>query len=118
MFIHDTTKIKEVKHDSVDRYVEKTVYVDSNGVVHEKEVEMLNHYIYLQDEKYNVMESYYNRKISELKKEMEEKKEVEYIEKELTWFQKTMIVFGWCFIFALASCGVILYFYIKNRRKD
>lgn len=117
IFVHDTTIIKEVKIDSVDRYVEKTVYVDTNGVVHEKEVEKLTRYIYLQDEQYKVMEYYYKRKISELNKKLEENTNVEYVEKDLSWFQKTMIILGWCFIATLVIAGVCLYFEIKMKKK-
>lgn len=115
VFVHDTTKIKEVRYDSIDRLVEKTVYVDTNGVVHEKEVEKLTHYIYLQDEQYKVMESYYKKKVSELEKKLEEKVKVEYVEKELNWFQKTMIGLGWYFIAAIIITGICLYFKLKRK---
>ena len=114
IFIHDTTKIKEVKYDSVDRFVEKTVYVDTNGVVHEKEVEKLTHYIYMQDEKYNVMESYYKKKVSYLEKKLSQKKEVEYVEKELSWFQKTLMWFGVGFILVMFGFGISLYVKLKG----
>ena len=117
VFIHDTTKIKEIKYDSIDRLVEKTVYVDTNGVVHEKEVEKLTRYIYLQDEQYKVMESYYKKKVSEMEKKLEEKAKVEYVEKGLNRFQKTMIDLGWCFIATLVIAGVCLYFKIKMKKK-
>lgn len=115
IFIHDTTKIKEIKYDSVDRLVEKTVYVDTNGVVHEKEVEKLTHYIYLQDEKYNVMESYYKKKVSEMEKKLEEKAKVEYVEKELNWFQKTMMWLGVGFILVVIGFGISLYLKLKGK---
>lgn len=114
IFIHDTTKIKEIRYDSVDRLVEKTVYVDTNGVVHEKEVEKLTHYIYLQDEQYKVMESYYKNKVSELEKKLEQKATVEYVEKELSWFQKTMMWLGVGFIVVLIGFGVSFYVKLKG----
>lgn len=114
IFIHDTTKIKEIRYDSVDRLVEKTVYVDTNGVVHEKEVEKLTHYIYLQDEQYKVMESYYKNKVSELEKKLEQKATVEYVEKELSWFQKTMMWLGVGFIVVLIGFGISLYVKLKG----
>lgn len=116
IFIHDTTKIKEIKYDSVDRLVEKTVYVDTNGVVHEKEVEKMTHYIYLQDEQYKVMESYYKKKVSELEKQLEQKATVEYVEKELNWYHKTMIGLGWCFVGVLIVVGVFAFFKIKRKK--
>lgn len=115
VFVHDTTKIKEVKYDSVDRLVEKTVYVDTNGVVHEKEVEKLTHYIYIQDEQYRAMESYYKNKVYKLEKKLDEKAKVEYVEKKLNWYQKTMIGLGWCFVAALIITGIVLYFKTKRR---
>lgn len=115
IFVHDTTKIKEVRYDSIDRLVEKTVYVDTNGVVHEREVEKLTHYIYLQDEQYKVMESYYKKKVSELEKKLEDKATIEYVEKKLNWYQKTWIALGWCFIAALVVAGVCLYFKVKKK---
>lgn len=114
IFIHDTTKIKEIRYDSVDRLVEKTVYVDTNGVVHEKEVEKLTHYIYLQDEQYKVMESYYKNKVSELEKKLEQKATVEYVEKELSWFQKTMMWLGVGFIVVLIGFGISFYVKLKG----
>lgn len=114
IFIHDTTKIKEIRYDSVDRLVEKTVYVDTNGVVHEKEVEKLTHYIYLQDEQYKVMESYYQNKVSELEKKLEQKATVEYVEKELSWFQKTMMWLGVGFIVVLIGFGISFYVKLKG----
>lgn len=115
IYIHDTTKIKEIKYDSVDRLVEKTVYVDTNGVVHEKEVEKLTHYIYLKDEQYKVMESYYKKKVSEMEKKLEEKAKVEYVEKELSWFQKTMMWLGVGFILVVIGFGISLYIKLKGK---
>ena len=114
IFIHDTTKIKEIKYDSVDRFVEKTVYVDTNGVVHEKEVEKLTHYIYLQDEQYRAMESLYKNKVYELEKKLEEKATVEYVEKELSWFQKTLMWCGVGFILVLIGFGISLFVKLKG----
>ena len=117
VFIHDTTKVTEIKYDSVDRYVEKITYVDTNGVVHEREVEKLTHYIYLQDELYKVMESYYKSKVSELEKKLEEKTDVEYVEKELSWIQKTLMYMGVGFILCVIGAGVYLFFKIKNGKR-
>ena len=115
VYIHDTTIIKELIYDSVDRIVEKTVYVDTNGVVHEREVEKLTHYIYLQDEKYKVLASYYSKRVAELERKLEEKPKVEYKEKELNWFQKTMMYFGVGFILVIVGFGISLYFRLKER---
>lgn len=115
IYIHDTTKIKEVRYDSVDRVVEKITYVDTNGVVHEKEVEKLTHYIYSQDEQYKVMESYYKNEVSKLEKKLEEKATVEYVEKELSWFQKTMMWLGVGFILVVIGFGISLYVKKKGR---
>jgi len=117
VYIHDTTKVTETKYDSVDRYVEKIVYVDSNGVWHEKEKETLIHYIYQQDEKYKVMEAYYKKQVSKLEKKLEEKQKVEYVEKNLNWFQKTLMYLGVAFIIALVGFGIYMYFRIKKKIK-
>lgn len=115
IYIHDTTKIVEVRYDSVDREVEKIIYVDSNGVWHEKEKETLHHYIYQQDEQYKVKEAEYKSKISELEKKLKEEKKVEYVEKKLNWFQKTLMGLGVCFIITLIGFGIYLYFKLKRK---
>lgn len=100
--VHDTIKTKEIIHDSVDRRVEKIVYVDSGGVWHEKEKETLTHYIYQQSEEYKARESEYKSKISDLEKQLSEQQKVEYVEKELSWLQKTEI-YGFWICLALAA---------------
>ena len=57
VYVHDTTKVTEIRYDSIDREVEKIIYVDSNGVWHEKEKETLHHYIYQQSEEYKAKEA-------------------------------------------------------------
>ena len=103
VYIHDTTEIIRVKVDSVDRYVEKITYVDSNGVVHEKEINTLTHYITVMDEQYKVKEAEYKSKIEKLEKQLNdsEKTETEYIEKPLRWWQKGLIWSGVVSILAL-----------------
>lgn len=109
VYVHDTTKIVEVRVDSVDRVVEKITYVDSNGVVHEREKETLTHYIYQQSEEYKVKEAEYKSKISDLEKQLAEKQKVEYVEKELSWWQKTQIYGFW-------TCLAVLACYIAWRK--
>ena len=92
--VHDTVKTKEIIHDSVDRRVEKIVYVDSNGVWHEKEKETLTHYIYQQSEEYKAKEAEYKSKISDLEKQLSEQQKVEYVERPLKWWQKTLMGIG------------------------
>ena len=115
IYIHDTTKIVEVRYDSVDREVEKIIYLDSNGVWHEKEKETLHHYIYQQSEEYKVKEAEYKSKITELERQLAEKQKVEYVEKELSWFQKTLMYMGVAFIACLIGAGVFVYFKIKKK---
>lgn len=115
VFVHDTTKIKEVRYDSVERLVEKTVYVDTNGIVHEKEVEKLTRYIYMQDEQYKSMESYYNSKVSKLEKKLKEKAKVEYVEKDLKWWQKTLMWLGVGFVFVVVGSFLFMYLNLKGR---
>ena len=115
VYVHDTTKIVDVRYDSVDREVEKIVYVDSNGVWHEREKETLHHYIYKQDEQYKAKEAEYKSKISELEKQLVSQNKVEYVEKKLSWLQKTLIGLGVCFI--IVFLGFCIYLYFKLTRK-
>ena len=125
IYVHDTVRVLEVRFDSVDRFIEKTVYVDSNGVVHEKEVERYIRYIHYQDELYKAMEAFYKAEVAELQKRIEEsdksdvdvEKKTEYIEKEPSWFNKTMVAFGWCFVLAVVLFGVYVYFKLKKKTR-
>ena len=94
--IHDTTQIVQIKYDSIDRLIEKITYVDTNGVVHEKEIQKLTRYININAEKYKVQETSYKREISRLEKQLEaaKEKQIEYIEKPLYWWQKALIAIG------------------------
>lgn len=124
-YIHDTTevvlvdtvKIVEVKRDSVDRYVEKTTYVDTNGVWHEKEVEHLTHYIHEQDFEYKVREAGYKARIATLEKQLSEKAKVEYVEKNLNWFQKALMRLGVGFVIVMLGGAIAGYFYIKDKKR-
>lgn len=117
IFVHDTTKVIETRYDSVDREVEKIIYIDSNGVWHEKEKETLHHYIRQQNEYYKAKESEYKRRISELEKQLAEQTKVEYVEKSLTWLQETLMYLGVCFIIAVIVFCVRLFFKLKRRSK-
>lgn len=112
VYVHDTIKVTEIRYDSVDREVEKIVYVDSNGVCHEKEKETLTHYIYQQSEEYKAKEAEYKSKISDLEKQLAEKQKVEYVEKELSWWQKTEIYGFWVCLAIIA-----LYVLWRTRKK-
>lgn len=114
--IRDTTRIVSVKIDSVDRYIEKNVYVDSNGVVHEKEIERLTRYINMQDETYRRMQSYYQEKIEKLQSQLNQKQEVKevFVKKDLSWFQKTLMWFGVGFVLVLIGFGISLYVKYKS----
>ena len=112
---HDTTVIKEIQHDSVDRYVEKTIYVDSNGVVHEKEIQRLTHYIAENNEIYQRKESELKEKIADLERQLEQKETVVEVEKELNWFQKTLMVLGVCMLITIAVVAVRWYLKLKMK---
>ena len=94
--IHDTTQIVQIQYDSIDRLIEKITYVDTNGVVHEKEIQKLTRYININAEKYKVQEESYKREISRLEKQLEaaKEKQIEYIEKPRHWWQKALIALG------------------------
>ena len=73
---HDTIKTVEVVHDSVDRVVERTVYVDSNGIVHEKEVERLTRIIDRNAEQYKATNQLLNERIAQLREQLEKSEKV------------------------------------------
>ena len=81
--VHDTTKTVEVVHDSVDRVVERTVYVDSNGVIHEKEVDRLTRYINRNAEVYESTTRLLEQRISQLKEQLQKKQETKIVEKKV-----------------------------------
>ena len=114
--VHDTTLVVNVKIDSVDRYIEKSVYVDTNGVVHEKEIERLTRYINIQDETYQRMQFYYQGKIEELQSQLNQKQEVKevFVEKELSWLQKTLMWLGVGFILVVIGFGISFYLKLKG----
>lgn len=109
IYVHDTTKITETKYDSIDRTVERIVYVDSNGVWHEKEVQTLIHYNNMQSEKFKVLEYEYQRKIKDLEKELKEKEfeSTVYVDKPLRWWQKSLMYLGAAFLLVLLLSGIM-----------
>ena len=111
VYVHDTTKVTEIRYDSIDREVEKIIYVDSNGVWHEKEKETLHHYIYQQSEEYKAKEAEYKNKITNLEKQLAEKQKVKYVEKEMKLWQKTFVWIG-----VLCLIGIVLWLVWKFRK--
>lgn len=100
----DTLKIVEVKYDSIDRFVEKIIYTDTNGVIHEKEVERLYHYARNQEQVYQKTIDKLRSYVSYLEKQLKQEKTVVEVKKPLCWWQKTMIYIG-----AAAILGFVLY---------
>ena len=92
--VHDTLKTVMVVHDSVDRVVERTVYVDSNGVVHEKEVERLTRLIDRNAEQYKATNQMLTEKIARLKKLLKEKEEIKVVEKKVYVWWPCWVVLG------------------------
>ena len=109
--VHDTTKVTEVKHDSIDHYIEKITYVDSNGVVHEKEIERLTKIIFEENVYYESKIAMYKDSIADLKRQISEKQNVEYIAKPLTWWQKTQMYGFWALL-----AVVVIYIFIRTRK--
>ncbi|MDY5968567.1 MAG: hypothetical protein SPJ13_00910 [Bacteroidales bacterium] len=70
VYLHDTTLVTDIRYDSVDRFVERITYVDTNGVVHEREVERLTKVIRETSEEYRAKESYYRQRIEELQRQL------------------------------------------------
>lgn len=114
--VHDTTKVVDIRYDSIDRYVEKIVFVDTNGVVHEKEVEHLTKIITVQKEEYqNTIENQRNY-ISLLEKKLKDKETIKEVEKPLKWYQKTLMYAGIAFFVCIIAA--VAYLVIKHKRKD
>lgn len=111
-YVHDTTKTTEVRVDSVDRLVEITVYVDSNGVVHEKEVERLTRYIYDLKDAYNSYEHVLNERIAELKSELESKEETKIVEKKVYVWWPLWVAVG---LIVAAVVGVLVFEKVMNK---
>lgn len=112
--VHDTTTIVDVKYDSVDRYVEKITYVDTNGVVHEREVERLVKVIETQSEESRKTISVLRSQISVLEKRLEESQGVQYVEKRLKWWQEGLMWAGGVSLVALFLTIFFRLYKIKN----
>ena len=111
-YIHDTTKTTEVRVDSVDRLVEITVYVDSNGVVHEREVERLTRYIYDLKDAYNSYEHVLQERIAELKQELESKEETKIVEKKVYVWWPLWVAIG---LIVTAVAAVVVFEKVMNK---
>lgn len=114
VFVHDTLLKTQIRHDSIDRYVEHIVYVDTNNVVHEKEVERLTKIIHESDEGYHIREAEYKKTIQELKEQLKDNVQTVEVRKPLTWFQKMLVCLGVCFIIVIVGYCVYLYFKLKT----
>lgn len=114
-YIHDTLQTTQTVHDSVDRYVEKVVYTDANGVVHEREIERLTRIIRESNEEYRVKESEYLKTIEELREKLAEKVTTVEVKKPLNWFEKTMIGLGVCFIILVVGYCIKLFYKFKTK---
>lgn len=127
VYIHDTVTLKEVvhdsiekivqKHDSIDHYYENVIYIDTNGVVHQREVERLTKYIRETNEEFRIKESEYKERIAELEKQVGESQTVVEVKKPLNWFQRTMVGLGVCFIIVLIGYAIYIYFKLKTKVK-
>ena len=100
-YIHDSTEIVKTVYDSVDRYVEKTIYIDTNGVVHEREIERLTKYIKESSDEYRTKELEYKSRILELESKLNESVKEVLVEKQFNCWQKTLMWLGVCFILSL-----------------
>jgi len=125
VYIHDTVTLKEVvhdsiekivqKHDSIDHYIEKYIYVDKNGVVHEREIERLTQYIRESESEFHQKESEYKERIAELERQLSESQTVVEVKKPLNWFEKTMIGLGVCFIILVVGYCIKLFYKFKTK---
>lgn len=118
-YIHDTvnvyctdTVVKErTVQDSVERLVEHFIYTDSNGVVHDKEFERLNHYMYESNDMYKSFFCAFNEKLDKLGNQLDSKKEVVVEEKKVYILWPLYIAVP----FVLAS-GFIVYKKVRQCR--
>ena len=114
-YIHDTLQTTQIKHDSVDRYVEKVVYIDKDGVVHEREIERLTKVIRETNEEYRAKEAEYQNTIRELREQLENNVQTVEVRKPLNWFQRTLVGLGVCFIIVVIAYCIRLYFKFKTK---
>lgn len=113
---HDTVKSVQVKHDSIDRYVERICYVDSNGVVHEKEVERLTKFIYEQSAESVVREKNYRETIKSLEKRIREMTREKTLVGTLPWWKEMLMYLGVGFIIVVVGSIVAFCFYLKRKK--
>jgi len=111
--VHDSIKTVETKYDSIDHYYENVIYIDTNGVVHQREVERLTKYIRESSEEFHQKESEYKERIAELERQLGESQTVVEVKKPLNWFQRTMVALGVCFIIAVV--GFVIYLIFKTK---
>ncbi len=109
--VHDSIKIVKTEYDSIDHYYENVIYIDTNGVVHQRELERLTKYIRESNEEFHQKESEYMERIAELERQLSETQTTVEVKKPLNWFQKTMMGLGFCFI--LTVVGYVVYIIVK-----
>lgn len=99
--VRDTVSVTAVRYDSVDRVVERVVYTDTAGVVHEKEIERLTHHIRMQDERYSAVEAL----LAEKSRSEERRSETAETAAACspTRPQRVLMGLGWCFIASAAA---------------
>lgn len=114
-YVHDTVMTTVVKTDSVDRLVEKTVYIDSNGNLHEKEIEKLTHYIYDSQEKYQAVNKMLEQRISELNEQLEQKKEARVVEKKVYVWWPLWVAIG---LIVVAVAAVVVFEKVMNKMAE
>ena len=110
--VHDTIKITLVVYDSVDRVVERTIYVDSNGVVHEKEVERLTRIIERNAEQYKATDQLLNERIAQLREQLEKSEKVVIKEVKVYVWWPCIVV-----IVLVVVGGLWFYRRLKKNRK-
>lgn len=112
-YVHDSINSTNIIHDSIDHYFERIIYVDTNGVVHEREIERLTQYFYERSEEYQAKEREYRERIEELESQLAESTQTVEVRKPLNWFQRTLVGLGVCFIIVIVVYAVRLYIKLK-----
>lgn len=108
VFTHDTTLVNNYIHDSVDRFVKDSSWMDSLGHYYHERYVSLTKYINVQSEEYKALQQLYENTLLQ----MNDSTKVEYktveVEKKVYVWWPLFVVFG-------LIAGIFGYIYIKKK---
>lgn len=116
-YIHDTVQVTQIIRDSIDRYVEKAVYVDSSGAVKEKEKEYITKYVYIDNDKYKNTTYELRSIVDSLQSKLNEKETIIEAKKQPSFIQRTLMSLGVVFLIGLVSVLIYYGFRLRLRAK-